>query len=71
MIPKWAWLFGTGVAWVAFFTGLMFGDVGREVPASTVGVGGVIIMAIVTGIPLLIGIHTGVLYMRGKVCQTT
>ena len=64
MMKTWVWLLLAGFGWCAFFTGLLFGGIGIPQPAYALGLGEVIVGALVIFIPFILGIHTGVSYMR-------
>jgi hypothetical protein len=64
MLKPWTWLLLAGFGWCAFFVGIIFGDVGHTNPAYTTGLGTVLVGIVVTFVPLVIGIHTGVSFMR-------
>ena len=60
MLKPWVKLFGAGIAYCFFFIGLMFGAIGKEMPAYSPGITEVIVVAMLVLVPFILGIHVGV-----------
>lgn len=59
----------TGFCWCAFLVGIVFGGIGNHHEAYTGSLGSVIVGISMTFVPLVIGIHVGVSYVRDEECK--
>jgi hypothetical protein len=72
MLKPWTWLLLAGCIWCSLVVGVLLGNIGVPHPAYVGGIEEVIAGFLMSFVPLVIGIHAGVSYMReeyGKVAE--